>query len=274
MTNTGLASNREVVEEFATGYHRTLRGMKRATPVRQLYYSSAGMYSTVGDLFKYDRALHDGKLLSKESTDLMDTSHYDRQGYAWTLREVRGNNGATIRIANHHGSQPGFTARIWSYLDQEHCIILMDNHESRVNSWSGICNSLAQVLEGSAVPSPNVPAVRPYLEMIAREGLDAAVDRYRTTAKDGTLPETSDFDFEFEFTFHFMPGYLQEALEISSLWTQVRPESSRAWVLRADALRAAERYDEAKHSYSQALALDSDSAQAQSGLKALAEMPI
>lgn len=173
LANTGLATNREIIPGLATGYHRTIRGMKHAIPVRQLYYASAGMYSTVGDLFKYDRALHEGALLSNKSVDLMNSKHYGGQGYAWTMKELRRDDGSTTRIANHHGSQPGYTARIWRDLDDEHCIILMDNHESRVSFWSAISSTLANVLAGESVPSPQVPGVRPYLELIASNGLDA-----------------------------------------------------------------------------------------------------
>jgi CubicO group peptidase (beta-lactamase class C family) len=273
MSSSGLASDREVVAYFATGYHRTIRGPRRATPVRQLYYSSAGMYSTVRDLFAYDQALRDGRLLSPELITLMNTEHFEGQGYAWTLKELGENEGSLTRIANHHGSQPGFTGRIWRYLDEDTCIILLDNHESRVNFWSAICSSLASVLDGEEVSPPTVPKLRPYLELVASEGLEVAVSRYRADAEEGRPARVSEFDFHFEFQFHMMSGFLREALEISSFWTRVSPESSKGWAFHGDAMRAAERYDEAKASYSRALQLNADSEAAKSGLEILEAEP-
>jgi CubicO group peptidase (beta-lactamase class C family) len=58
-------------------------------------YGLGGLYSTAGDLFRWDRALLAGKIVTRGSRDAMFTSHPPGAGYAWdVVTTLRGHRAA------------------------------------------------------------------------------------------------------------------------------------------------------------------------------------
>ncbi|MBN4081527.1 beta-lactamase family protein [bacterium AH-315-C07] len=74
MENSGLADERKVIEKMASGYRLTKNGYVKE-PVTHLanLHATGQMYSTVGDLWKFDKALYTDLLLSKQMTDILFT---------------------------------------------------------------------------------------------------------------------------------------------------------------------------------------------------------
>ena len=91
MSDSGYDINRPGVTSRAYGYLHTAEGPVREEPTDMSWaYAAAGLYSTVEDLYKWDRALNTEKVLSKESIDDMFTSFFSQDtgaqfGYGWIL---------------------------------------------------------------------------------------------------------------------------------------------------------------------------------------------
>lgn len=92
--------------------------------------AAGGLYSTVGDLYKWDQALYTDQLVSQETLDKMFTSHVrigggKYYGYGWIISKPKG-----YRIIEHSGSLPGFLAQLARYPDDQVTIIILKNLRS------------------------------------------------------------------------------------------------------------------------------------------------
>jgi CubicO group peptidase (beta-lactamase class C family) len=91
------------------------------------------VYSTVEDLFKWDRALKRGALLSNTSMDLMFSPHMDISGnvgygYGWAVgKKYIGAAGKYVRFIEHGGLYNGFSANFSRLEDNDRVIILLSN---------------------------------------------------------------------------------------------------------------------------------------------------
>lgn len=68
MNNTGLIENETIIKNRASGYEFNEQGkitnVKYQDPSR--WYSATGMYSTIGDLYLWDRGLYGDTIISKK----------------------------------------------------------------------------------------------------------------------------------------------------------------------------------------------------------------
>ncbi len=86
---------------------------------------NGSLYSTVDDLYKWDRALYTEKLLKKDTLKTIFTSYVDGVGYGWFIS--RRLNRKTIRMS---GRSPGFQCEIQRYIDDDACVIVLSNNYS------------------------------------------------------------------------------------------------------------------------------------------------
>ena len=121
-----------------------------------LTVGDGGIYSTARDLFKWEQALNEGKVISQESlekayTPLVLTNGRTRKyGYGWEL----GNN-TQGELVYHTGGLAGFRTYIERQLNSNNSIIILTN-----NSFSEVLdlrNTLVKILDGRV---DEVPANR------------------------------------------------------------------------------------------------------------------
>lgn len=111
---------------------------------------NGSIYSTVEDLYKWDRALYTDKILNKAAREKMFTD-YGGFGYGFFVRTRSGRRTTAI-----NGRSPGFTSSLERYVDEDICVILV------ANTYSGLTHSMADVLAaivfGEKYESPRPPA--------------------------------------------------------------------------------------------------------------------
>lgn len=114
-----------IVPRLATGYAPMgAKGLEQATYLDWSAKTGNGsLYSTVEDLYKWDRALYPDKILSAEGRELMFTARVPNVGYGWFL-SPRYNK--TRHYIN--GRSPGYTAYFLRYPDDDVCIIALGNN--------------------------------------------------------------------------------------------------------------------------------------------------
>jgi CubicO group peptidase (beta-lactamase class C family) len=131
-------------------------------------FASGGLFSTVGDVYRWSRALETNELLSAQSRQTMWTPVRDTYGYGWN---IRGPEPDTLnrRVLMHSGRTPGYTACFARFPDDDVTVVVLSN-----NVMADTCpilkNLAAIVLD------------EPYEIPIARRAirLDPAIlDRYR-----------------------------------------------------------------------------------------------
>lgn len=126
MLDTDVDSNNPHDDQYAVGYY---------TPDNEAEYadmsvpSGAGVLrSTVGDLYKFHKALSSGKLLSSDLLERMyvpvmrDAEWQADYGYGWFVQDIAGH-----RAVWHHGIIHGFRAEFVRFIDDNVCIVILNN---------------------------------------------------------------------------------------------------------------------------------------------------
>lgn len=102
-------------------------------------YSAGAVYSTVGDLYKWERSIYTSKILKPESWKIVFTPFKNKYGYGWSIDSLYGR-----LITAHSGGIHGFTSYILRFPQDEVAIIIFDNGSS--NALSAISKNVAAVL--------------------------------------------------------------------------------------------------------------------------------
>jgi CubicO group peptidase (beta-lactamase class C family) len=128
MADSGIVYADEVVLNRATGY--------RQLPEKGSYnvevfgeppaFSDGGLYSTVGDMLKFDQALYGEKLLSEEYKTIMFTPVGPSETYAFGWGSFTRNG---TRILAHSGGCPGFNAIFSRYPEKGYTLIVLSNYD-------------------------------------------------------------------------------------------------------------------------------------------------
>jgi CubicO group peptidase (beta-lactamase class C family) len=131
MKDTGMDNNDLVQKGGASGYLR--HAGPRYTPGpeedRVHCFAAGAMYSTLEDLFRWDRALASDKLFTKEQRDQIFTPGLNNWGYGWFVTHIAaGWPGAGSPMAEMRGDMPGnFFSWILRYPEQEAVVIVLRN---------------------------------------------------------------------------------------------------------------------------------------------------
>lgn len=129
MDASGYDHNLDIL---ATGY--TPAGTMADYIDMSIPYAAGALYSSVTDLYRWDRALAVDDLLSPEWRAAMFTIHAPLEpgnpdvgyGYGWIVRETPGG-----KVVEHNGVIEGFSAGIQRYLDEDAVIIVLSNEQAR-----------------------------------------------------------------------------------------------------------------------------------------------
>ena len=112
------------LEQSAKGYAPVgLIDVRKAPSLNWTVKTGNGsLYSTVEDMYKWDRALHEGKLLKPGTLKQIFKNHLSGTGYGWfNLPHL---NRARVYI---NGRSPGFSSYHVRYIEGEITIIILNN---------------------------------------------------------------------------------------------------------------------------------------------------
>lgn len=85
---------------------------------------AGGIYSTVEDLYAFDRGLNTDKLLKKSQLDEMYTPVKGTYGFGWNTGAVCGHS-----LVGHIGNIEGFSAALMRFIKDDLCIVVLANLE-------------------------------------------------------------------------------------------------------------------------------------------------
>jgi CubicO group peptidase (beta-lactamase class C family) len=202
MTRTGYRVPKWNSDQLAQGY---ARGGERWGTILERPWAedgpywnlraNGGIHSTIGDMYRWHRALDGETVLSKEAKQKLFARHIPEQegddsfyGYGWAIQTTRR---GTALIA-HNGGNGIFAADFRRYVDDGVVVFIASNNAEapaiRVNQW------LDRLIFGGDYPMP--PKVtRPGGALLAKYAgtfqLPAGA-KMVSTVKDGTLRMTAD----------------------------------------------------------------------------------
>jgi CubicO group peptidase (beta-lactamase class C family) len=129
MLNTGSDHTELIIKNRAAGYSKRSDALINAPYIDMSIPTGGGsLYSTTGDLFLWDQALYNKKLIQKSSYEAMlkpysTTDWGDGAAYGWFIGKDRSNR----RYMGFLGGINGFAAQIMRYPDQKVLIVVLSN---------------------------------------------------------------------------------------------------------------------------------------------------
>ena len=124
MQSSGYDWDTTLLKHRAAGYELGPDRKPRNAPYLDMGqpYAAGSLYSTVEDLYRWDRALYTDKLLAAKTREKMFTPALDRYAYGFIVDQQ-----FNRRRISHGGGINGFTTQISRYPDDDMCIVVLNN---------------------------------------------------------------------------------------------------------------------------------------------------
>ena len=240
--------------------HRLMMNGKDRVSTDMHYLNGAagdgGVYSTLGDLLKWDRILYTDKLVSQETlkeafTPLtLNKGNILDYGFGWGI----GVSPVGNKIVAHSGSWVGYVTYIYRDMENDNCIILLTNNSG---SWGYVLEPLKKMLYEEPFKIPKMAIKEEMGKIIMNYGVDSAVALYNELKSD-----TVNYDFREKHLNRL--GYqlmrlerIDDAVQIFKLNQEEFPESANTYDSYADALLASGDTVNALVNFNTALEMDS-----------------
>lgn len=275
MKDTGIDTSDVLLKNRAAGYEYGLEGYFHAPFINMAssIFSAGAIYSTVDDLAVWQKALHGGKLLTRESQAVLFTPNRKNYGYGVYINQftVQGTEVRKTGIG-HPGGINGFSAFLARYVEDETDVILLDNTASvrRVNL-DEISLGIYSALQGFPVTRPKQP-----IEVAITEKMKSGKVDVVAYYHDLKTNHAEQYDFAKSEVFLNNLGYLQlqkgrtkDAIAILRLGVEEYPASSNTHDSYAEALLKDGQRELAVKHYKRSLELNPNNTGAVAQLKIL-----
>ncbi len=158
MTQSGYDDPIKIIMHRAAGYQKQAGNLVNAAYMdMSVPYAAGSLYSTTGDLLKWDQALYTEKLVSKKSLDEMFTPWKGDAGYAygWGIGKQFDH-----KEISHGGGIYGFATEISRFPDDRVTVIVLSNIQSAPAGQ--IAKNLAAIVFGAKY---DIPKERNFIEL-------------------------------------------------------------------------------------------------------------
>ena len=123
MKDTGVATDELILPKRAQGYMPGKESLVLASPFSiDTAWAAGSMYSTTGDLLKWEDGLFGGKLLSANSLKLMTTAGMGNYGFGVHVSEREGS-----KVIQHAGYLPGYCSSLRYAPERRIAVIALSN---------------------------------------------------------------------------------------------------------------------------------------------------
>jgi len=208
MKDSGYDRNRYVLEKRASGYTRGPFGYDNAEylDMDSSPGASGSLYSTVEDMFRWDRALYTDQLLDMEHRDLMFTPNRDvpevkaaggrphsRYGYGWNIyTRTHPVTKRRTKVINHGGAINGFRAMENRLVDDDAFVIVLCNQGDafgKSDVWRSVLNLSAELIHVVTGQPFRMPGKAPITQeqrmyrMVKAQGVEAAIEWFEAKGR-------------------------------------------------------------------------------------------
>ena len=151
LKNTGMDQLDSVLAYRAKGYSKNRQHVWEHAMLISMEgpFSAGAMFSTVDDLYRWTKALHNNQVLSAASTQKMLTPYKENYGYGIGIDSLK-----THKRVSHSGGIPGFTSYLSSFPDDDLSVAVISNNGSNSSSL-GI--ALESIMFDLPVQVPYIP---------------------------------------------------------------------------------------------------------------------
>lgn len=211
MKNSGYDRNRYVLEKRASGYKRGPFGYDNADymDMDSSPGASGSLYSTVEDMFLWDRALYTDKLLDKKHRDLMFKPNrevaevkaaggrpHSRYGYGWQIyTRTHPVTKRRTKVINHGGAINGFRAMENRLVEDDAFVIVLCNQGDafgKSDVWRAVMNLSAELIHVVTGQPFRMPGKAPVTQeqrmyrLVKAQGVEAAIEWFKAKGRKAT----------------------------------------------------------------------------------------
>ena len=251
MNNSGYDRNRYVIARRASGYTYGPFGLENAeyTELDSSPGPAGALFSTVEDMFLWDRALYTDKLLDKKHRDLMFTANRDVPevkaaggrrhsvyGYGWQIyTRTHPVTKRRTKVINHGGAIQGFRAMECRLVDDDAFVIVLCNQGDRYGStdvWNAVTRLSVELIHVVTEQPFRMPSkARPtqdqrMYEITKADGVEAAIKWFKANGKKSAWGGTTSAVAEQLIK----DGRVDDGLRLMEFDVQMTP--GKAWLLR------------------------------------------
>lgn len=271
MKNTGYDVSETLLAKRASGYERNPDGFVNAAYLDMgLPYAAGSMYSTVEDLYLWDRALYGDKVLPAALKQKMFTPGLGDYGFGWNLEPTQLDDGKTkVATTSHGGGINGFSAFLIRVPEKKEVIIVLSNVGRGVRARS-LAAGVLSVLHGVTPQTPLKPIGEVVWESLAKGTATDAITRYKAVK----VKKPTEYFFgpgELNSVgYRLMQGSrVPEAIEIFKFNVELFPQDGNVHDSLGEAYLAHGDKVQAVTSYRRSLELDPTNTNAEKVLKQL-----
>lgn len=184
MKHSGYDNHRDVIANKATGYNKFggkytyARFIDMSSP-----FSAGAIYSTVEDLFLWDRALYSDQLLPKVYMNLLFDGYIKESvnsyyGYGWSIGELFiGNTTESVKTIRHDGIINGFTSFIVRMPETQSLVVLLNNTGRA--PLHQMTKDITGILFDVTYDFPKKSMANALVDVIKKKGIDKAMEFYK-----------------------------------------------------------------------------------------------
>lgn len=231
-------------------------------------YAAGSLYSTVEDLFLWDRALYTDKLLKEDLKKQMFTPVLHDYGFGWAINKEKLDDQKTeLNTIQHSGGIHGFNTLLVRVPERKELVVLLDN-TSRGDMLDGLAASILSILHGVEPRQPR-KSLADELQSVDADGA-AIVARYRELRRqkpdeyDFREPELNTLGYSLLRT-----GRTADAIAVFRLNVEMFPQSANAYDSLGESYAVAGNKDLALANYRKSLELNPGNTNAQEFIQRL-----
>lgn len=258
MTDTGYDHSATILPKRASGYDKTSAGFVNAAYLdMSIPYAAGSLYSTVGDLYKWEQALYEGNIVSADNKKLMFTPGLGNYGFGLFISDQPiGKTGEKTKMIQHGGGIPGFNSLLTRLVDKQQTVILLDN--VGLGRFQGkITESIINILSGQPVDPPKRSTAEALYKITVEKDVASAIAEYRKL-KAANSPTYDFSEAELNTLGYQLLGMkrVRDAIEIFKLNVEMFPGSGNPYDSLGEAYLADDQKDLALANYKKAVELD------------------
>lgn len=265
MKNSGVESPQQVIANLAEGYYLYMGEYITAQSINPKIYafSTGAIYSTVGDLFLWDKSFYTDKLLSEENRKLMCTKYLPNYGYGVAVRQIKNYLGTSkdITLISHDGGITGYSSYMARIPEDSIFVVLLDNTRAgmRGSELEGIFNNIIPALynENPGIPKPE--ASIELMRKIKTTSLDEGIMYYKkvlSADRNGYLFKGLENSLNALAYNYLSGGDVIAAIKVFQLNVEAFPKSANVYDSLGEAYYLNKQYSLALQQYKKSLELD------------------
>lgn len=269
MEDTGYDNHGPILKKRATGYNKTPAGYENSPYLdMSIPYAAGSLYSTVEDLYKWDRGLDTEKVLKNESKELMFTPGLDDYGYGFVIRDEEvGKTGKKVKTIRHGGGINGFNTLITRLPESDSLVVLLGNVVG-IQKLGDITQGAVAIMNGQPYAKPKYSIAETLFKTYQKDGAAAAVAQYRELKK--SKPDSYNFAESELNTLGYRllsTGKTEDAIEIFKLNVEMFPDASNPYDSLGEAYLAAGNKELALKNYRKSVELDPSNENGKAAIK-------